>query len=231
MYSMVLLAALTAGGDAPDWGRRGWGCCGCYGGWGGYGMGGYGYGGYGWGRGWGGWGVYGLGGWGYGMGGYGMGRWGGLGYAYAPMFPTFPGPLIVSNPLPTNGVITRSLYYNPASTLVNENGNRATIVAHLPADAVLIVNGERTTSSSSTRRFYSPPLDPNKNYVYTFKAQLKRNGRTETTEKRVQVHAGKSAEVYLQFPEIDQATKGENSLDRPTEKRDLPKKPLLPDQP
>lgn len=98
MYSVVLMAALTTGIDMPDrGGRRGGGCCGCYGG--GYGMG---YGGcYGMGMGMGGGGCYGMGmgyggsrmgyggGWGsgYGMGygggwgsGYGMGYGGGYGY-------------------------------------------------------------------------------------------------------------------------------------------------------
>lgn len=52
MYSMVMLAALTSGSAAPDWGHRGchggWGGCysgcygGCYGGWGGCYGGGYG---------------------------------------------------------------------------------------------------------------------------------------------------------------------------------------------
>lgn len=223
MYSMVLMAALTAGSDVPDWwGRRGWGCCGCYGGWGGYGWGGYGMGGYGWGRGWGGWG---------GWGGYGWGGWGGWGYAYAPMAPVFAGPMIVSNTLPAGGLTTRSFYYDPTSPLFVAGGNRATIVAHLPADATLIVNGKPTRSTTGTRRFFSPPLDPKKNYSYTFKAEMKRNGQTVTLEKRVPVRAGKSEVVYLQIPQTEHATHSDNPPDQPAEKRDLPKKLRMIDRP
>jgi hypothetical protein len=39
MYSIVLMAALTTGGETPAchgcWGGWGGGCCGCWGGWGG----------------------------------------------------------------------------------------------------------------------------------------------------------------------------------------------------
>ena len=49
MYSVVLMAALTAGTQAP---ACHWSCCGCGGGWG---WGG-GWGAPGWGGGWGGWG-------------------------------------------------------------------------------------------------------------------------------------------------------------------------------
>jgi uncharacterized protein (TIGR03000 family) len=88
MYSLVLMAALSAGGDLPACNRGG--CCGwggyygCYGGWGGYGC--YGY--------WGGWnGGYGC--YGY-LGGYG--GWGGHsasvgpGTAYA-AFPQLAAPV------------------------------------------------------------------------------------------------------------------------------------------
>jgi uncharacterized protein (TIGR03000 family) len=102
MYSVVLMAAVVAGGESADFGRRGcgcWGGCrGCYGCFGGcYGCGGgWGCRG-GWRRGCG--GCYGCGGWGgcyggcggvvYGCGGvvYGGGCWGGCGgvvMGYAP---------------------------------------------------------------------------------------------------------------------------------------------------
>ena len=84
MYSVLMMAALTAGSSAPDFGFGGGGCgcyitcgCGCYGGGGGgcYGGGGGGY------NGGGGCGGYGGGGGGYnGGGGYGCYGGGGGGY-------------------------------------------------------------------------------------------------------------------------------------------------------
>lgn len=91
MYSVVLLAALTAGQVAPDWCHRhhcgcyaGYGCYGCYGGYGSYGCyavpGFYGcHGCYGC---FGGWGCYGC-----------FGCWGGLGSPYLPTTTFGPGPV------------------------------------------------------------------------------------------------------------------------------------------
>jgi uncharacterized protein (TIGR03000 family) len=225
---MVLMAALTTGTDIPDWGRGG-GCCGCYGGgyggcygygrvygWGGYGRGGYGWGGYGYGTGWGGygWGGYGLGGYGYGgyvltnPGGY---YWGGYGV---------PNSAIVSAGPLLNSTTTSSMYYSPGSV---SDSSRATIRVHLPSDAILYVDGKLTSSASGLRQFVSPPLDPNKDYHYTMKVEATREGKTMTTTRRVDVLAGRTEEVYLNF----------NNSDETNERvpADSPRRKSNPDQP
>jgi uncharacterized protein (TIGR03000 family) len=203
MYSIVLMAALTTGTDVPDFGRRG-GCCGCYGGgrgWGGgYGCGGC-YGGYGgWGGGYGGWGG-GYGGW----GGYAMtgrGGWGGWGgYVYAPPAPIYAAPVLAANMLPAAGPATRSMYYTPNTAAEN----RATIIVHLPDAASLTVNGKTTTSTSTTRRFYSPPLEPGKNYHYTFEARMQRDGKMVTADQEVDVSMGDRREITITMPDLDRA--------------------------
>ncbi len=204
MYSMVLMAALTTGADLPDFGRRGWGCCGCYGGygWGGWGRGygGYGYGG--WGGGYGGWGG-GYGGWGGGYGGWG--GWGGWGYVSAPLIiPTYMAPtVIVSNTLPTAITPTRSLYYNPDTS----PSKRATVIIHLPAKATLTVDGKATSSTSPTRRFYSPPLQAGKSYTYVFEARMERDGKTVKADRRVEVCAGDQREITITMPDLDRTTR------------------------
>lgn len=229
MYSMVLMAALTTGTDMPDWGRR-WGCCGCYGGWGGCygGYGGYGYGGWGrggwggWGGGYGGWGG-GYGGWGGGWGGWGGGWGGGLGgwgYVAAPVVPAYVGPsVLVSNTLPAAAPATRSMYYNPNTA----SSNRATIIVHLPESAKLTVDGKPTTSTSNTRRFYSPPLERGKSYHYTFTARMEREGKTVTADQRVEVQAGDRREISISLSEFDQIPE-----DRPSDTPDRRKS--IPDQ-
>ncbi len=194
MYSMVLMAALTTGTDMPDWGRRG-GCCGCYGGWGwggcygcygGYGWGGcYGcYGGYGWGGRWGGW-----------------GGWGGWGYVFAPVAPAYIAPtVVVSNTLPAANSATRSMYYNP-----NADGTRATVIVHLPEKATLTVDGKPTSSTSSIRRFYSPPLERGQSYHYTFTARMERDGKVVTADQRVELKAGDRREITISLPDVDQS--------------------------
>jgi uncharacterized protein (TIGR03000 family) len=242
MYSMVLMAALTTGTDVPDFGRR-WGCWGCHGcyGWGGWGC--YGYGCYGWGGGYGRWGG-GYGGWGGGYGGWGgwgayggyasggYGGWGGwsgwggyaaapIGYSYyaaAPVGYSYDAPVVVSN-APLAAPI-RSMYFDPGSI----SNNRATVIVHLPAKARLLVDGKPTQSTSSVRRFYTPPLEAGQNYHYVFEAKMDQNGETVTTTKRVDVRPGKTEEVYLKFADLDQPMERATPPSRPAERKGVPTK-------
>jgi uncharacterized protein (TIGR03000 family) len=218
---MVLMAALSTGMDMPDIGRRGrGGCCGgyagCYGG-GCYGGGGGCYGG-GWsgcyGGGWGG-GCYGggYGGCYGGMGGGGYGRgsggyvWGGTpmmsGYAYSPMmygnsfvpgWGSYNAPLVMGNGNFTNPATTQSFYFGGGA-----QPNEATIIVHLPAEATLKIDGQPTQSRSSTRVFYSPPLESGKTYTYELTAEINRDGRPVRERRHVDVQAGRQSEVTMNF--------------------------------
>jgi uncharacterized protein (TIGR03000 family) len=75
----------------------------------------------------------------------------------------------------------------------------ALIVVSLPADAKLTVDGAETTSTSAQRSFVSPPLEPGKEYVYTLKATVVRDGQTLETSKRVSVRPGAEARVQIDF--------------------------------
>ena len=52
----------------------------------------------------------------------------------------------------------------------------ATIVLSLPADAKVSIDGVATTSTSATRTFITPELNPTKEFVYTLSAQVVRDG-------------------------------------------------------
>src|SRR5205823_11966785 len=56
----------------------------------------------------------------------------------------------------------------------------ATIVVTLPTEAKLTVDGNPTTSTSDRRVFVSPALDRGMEYFYTLKAEVVRDGKTET---------------------------------------------------
>ena len=225
MYSMVLMAALTTGTDLPDGRRRGGGCHGCYGGcYGGmaYGgcYGGYGgcYGGYGgcYGGGWG--GCYGGGyrmgyggGWGGGYGGYVLGGaspWVG-GYAYSPMISGNGTPIVMGSPALGNAGMSQSFFFNPNNA---NQANAATIIVHLPAEATLTIDGQPTQSTSGTRTFTSPPLEPGKTYSYTLRAEMNREGRSRNVKKTIDVRAGQPTEVTLNF---DNANRDEEQLNAP----------------
>lgn len=199
------------GGGCYGGGGWGGGYGGCYGGMGmGMGWGGcYGGMGMGWGGGCGGWGGgYGggmrtsWGGWGYGNSGYALGNnpYGFNNYAYSPMMSTWGTPITSTWGTPnvsTGGTMfnpaTQSFYLNPA------RANEATIIVHLPNDALLKIEDQQMQSQSNTRVFTSPPLEPGKTYTYTLRAEVNRDGKTVTDQRSVDVRAGQTSEVSINF--------------------------------
>jgi uncharacterized protein (TIGR03000 family) len=93
----------------------------------------------------------------------------------------------------------QSGYFSPGTTDAQAEG-RATLIVHLPADARLTIDGAATRSTTDTRTFVSPPLEPGKTYQYRLEAQVERNGETAKASRNVEVHAGRQSEVYLEFP-------------------------------
>jgi uncharacterized protein (TIGR03000 family) len=71
----------------------------------------------------------------------------------------------------------------------------ATLVVTLPAEAILKVDGNRTTSTSSFRKFVTPALDPGRDFYYTLQAEVVTDGRTEVLTKKVLVRAGQLTRV------------------------------------
>jgi uncharacterized protein (TIGR03000 family) len=212
MYSIALLVALSTSADAAachrGCGRSCGGCYsggygGCYGGYGGGCYGGYGgcYGGYG----------------GYACVGYGMPYYGA---SYGPdvargetqeqfEFCQEEGKKMT----PTDYAGFRSKWLNMSSAerdkMIADKKKKkddkdmevsapATITVSLPADAVLFVDDKPTTSASAERTFVSPELQPGKEYYYTFKVEVMRDGKKTVMEKRVDVMAGKEIKVKFE---------------------------------
>jgi uncharacterized protein (TIGR03000 family) len=73
----------------------------------------------------------------------------------------------------------------------------ATIVVSLPADATLTVDGAKTSSTSAQRTLVTPALDTDSTYVYTLQAQV--NGQTQT--QQIQVRGGQVTQAQFSFPE------------------------------
>ncbi len=165
-------------------------CSGCHGGYGGCYGGGYGCNGGGYG------GCYGGGyGGGYGCngGGYGGCYGGAMVAPGAPMMA--PGAPVQPAPKKEETVKPPKAGEGAASAAAP-----ATIVVTLPADAKLMVDDYATTSASANRVFTSPVLEPGKEFSYTFKATIVRDGRELTTSRQVAVRAGEETRVTLEFP-------------------------------
>jgi uncharacterized protein (TIGR03000 family) len=77
----------------------------------------------------------------------------------------------------------------------------ATIVATLPADAKLTIDEQPTVSTSSTRVFATPPLESGRDYHYTLKAEIVRDGKLQSVIRRVTVRAAEETRVNLEIPD------------------------------
>ena len=225
MYSMVLLMALTSSPSTPtlqpfvDDGsypvavrsgdlsegqklyrhKRGGGCCGCSGG---HGCSGY---------------AASCGCHGYAMAcgchGYAMGCGCYGGHVYAPVVSSgCPTCGLASAPVVSSGCPTCGPASAPAAAppremprkgafLEGTDTHEATIVVHLPADARLTIDGEATRSTSDTRTFVTPPLQPDQEFSYTLKAETNQDGQTVATTRQVMVRAGQETTVDLDFPQ------------------------------
>jgi uncharacterized protein (TIGR03000 family) len=75
----------------------------------------------------------------------------------------------------------------------------ATIVVSLPADARLTVDGAPTNSGSDRRTLFTPELEFGATYVYTMRAEVIRDGRTQVQTQDVTVRGGETSAVQFQF--------------------------------
>ena len=78
--------------------------------------------------------------------------------------------------------------------------NQATLVVNLPEDATLTVDNEPTSSTSGNRVFVTPTLEAGKEYEYTLKAQVVRDGKVRTATAQVTVRPGEVSSVELTIP-------------------------------
>lgn len=79
-------------------------------------------------------------------------------------------------------------------------GTEATLVVSLPEDAKLTIDGESTSSTSAQRVFVSPALELGKEYEYTLKAEVLRDGKTQIATAKVTVRPGETSQVELKVP-------------------------------
>jgi uncharacterized protein (TIGR03000 family) len=75
----------------------------------------------------------------------------------------------------------------------------ATIVVNVPEDARVTIDGNSTSQTSARRIFVTPALDVNSDYVYTFRAEVVREGRPVVESQTVTVRGGNTTEVPFSF--------------------------------
>jgi len=89
-------------------------------------------------------------------------------------------------------------------TYVGTGNQQAEVVVHLPADARLFVDNVPCPLTSDTRTFKTPRLDPGKQYFYRLRAEVVRNGQTQSETVRVILNAGQ--QVRVEFANLTPVT-------------------------
>jgi len=73
----------------------------------------------------------------------------------------------------------------------------ARVTVRLPAEARLWVDNAPCPLTSSTRSFTTPALQPGREYAYTIRAEMVRDGQTVEQTQRVVIAAGRQVNVTL----------------------------------
>jgi uncharacterized protein (TIGR03000 family) len=109
------------------------------------------------------------------------------------------GPIFYNNP---NLTIQGNAYGSQGERRMDQQAEAAArMIITLPADATLTVDGRATRSTSDVRTFVTPPLERGKTFHYDLRAEITRDGKPVTTNKRIEVRAGEDTRVTLNFPE------------------------------
>ncbi|MCI0641218.1 MAG: TIGR03000 domain-containing protein [Gemmataceae bacterium] len=197
MYSVVLMMAISGGGEAPaQFGRCGGGCNGCYASCHGGGRCGGCFGGGG---------CFGL-----------RGRFGCSGGCFGGCFGCHGcnGRVVCHGctggaccgggagavPSTEPKVMPKKTPGAAETPKSANNQTRATLIVHLPADATLKIDGTPTVATSERRVFSSPPLVPGSQYYYVLEAQVVRDGQPIRVREQVVVQPGQEREITLTMP-------------------------------
>ena len=140
---------------------------------------------------------------------------GGMPFSAPPTFDAFPGtpgtpgiPWAVPDAAPgVSGL--RPASFTGTALVSNGPTARAAVVVKLPTDARLFADGRALNLTGAERKFVSPELPANQEFVYRFKAEYERDGETVSVTKKVPVRAG--ATVTVEFADLTAARPAGNA--------------------
>jgi uncharacterized protein (TIGR03000 family) len=90
---------------------------------------------------------------------------------------------------------------NPKQLGTPQDSRQATLRVQLPTDAKLTVDGTPTISTNSVRLFTTPPLQGDKDFKYTLRMEVTRDGKTIDRTKEITVRPGQQTDVTFDLPE------------------------------
>lgn len=86
----------------------------------------------------------------------------------------------------------------------NDGNDTALLNLRVPAQAVVYVNGRRTTTPGSFRQYASRNLKPGRTYTYEVKAELERDGKMLSRTKVIQLTAGADKTFAMDFQQANE---------------------------
>jgi uncharacterized protein (TIGR03000 family) len=107
-------------------------------------------------------------------------------------------------PLPIGGAPSQpaaSSPQQPAERLPRPTGNTAVLRIRVPANAEVLVEGSKTTTTGTVREFVTPPLDPGKNMIYSILVRYTDSGGKKVEETHsIRVHANDRLDIDCNKP-------------------------------
>jgi len=80
------------------------------------------------------------------------------------------------------------------------DARRAKVIVHLPKDAKLFIDDAPTKATSDVRSFRTPALEKAQTYYYLLRAEFEVEGRPTVLTKRIALKAGEETRAYFDDP-------------------------------
>jgi uncharacterized protein (TIGR03000 family) len=107
-----------------------------------------------------------------------------------------------------------------------EDRDKGRIVLILPnPEASVSIDNEATTQKGTERQYFSPSLDPGKEYHYTIRATWEQDGKKATKERTVAVQAGYQTVVNFMEGQSEAPVPGQKKAPGENKRQDLGPKP------
>jgi uncharacterized protein (TIGR03000 family) len=86
-------------------------------------------------------------------------------------------------------------YYRPATSTT------ATLLVNVPAESKVYLQDQQMTLTGPVRRYVSPSLTSGRDYVYTVRVEMERDGKLVSKTAEARVRAGAQVNVTVSLPE------------------------------
>ncbi len=140
--------------------------------------------------------CYGGGGLYAGIGYAGFGAYGNFGnYGMYPYLgaPAFAPPIVGIQPADGAQLDTKPIPTKPLSEAAPSGA--ASILVRVPAEARVFINNYQMKSTSTERLFKSPELEPGRDYYYTIRVVVEKDGKPIEESRRVVIRAGETSRL------------------------------------